>query len=428
MNDNDKPEQPTAVDNRGKVPSLDSQLRYGGGRRGALDDDIERELQEALGGQSLDQMLADDPQRRKQADPNTPPGRLKGRIISIHGQDVFVAVPGGRSQGVLPLMQFPEGPPKVGDEIEVTIEGASDGSLLLSRKGAAQQVDWSSVAVGMTVEARVTATNKGGLSVEVNGIRGFMPVSQIDLYRVEDMEKYVNQKLLCLVAEVVPEERNLVVSRRGLLEREREELQAKLWTELAEGQVRQGIVRSVREFGAFVDLGGVDGLLPISQMSWSRVDKVEDIVKVGDSVKVVILKIDPVARKLSLGLKQLSASPWDNIQEKYIPSHVVKGKVSRLAEFGAFVELEPSVEGLIHISELAPQRVFRVKDVVQVGQEVSVLILSVDSNSRRISLSLKGAQAKSAPPPDVEEDEEDYVPPPPRPINPNLKGGLGRRP
>src|SRR5262245_6157822 len=187
MSDSEKPDLP-GEENRGKVPSLDSQQRYGGGRaRVQMDDDIERELQEALGGQSFDQMLADDPQRRKPD--SATPGRLKGRVISVHGQDVFVAVPGGRSQGVLSLQQFPEGPPKIGDEVEVTIEGASEGSLLLSRKGAAQQVDWSSVAIGMTVEARVTATNKGGLSVEVNGIRGFMPISQVDLYRVEDMEQ-----------------------------------------------------------------------------------------------------------------------------------------------------------------------------------------------------------------------------------------------
>src|SRR5262249_50410315 len=160
--------------------------------------------------------------------------KLKGRIISIHGQDVFVSVPGGRSQGVLPLQQFEKGPPKVGDEVEVTIEGSAEGSLLLSLKGATMQADWSSVATGMIVEARVTATNKGGLSVDVNGIRGFMPVSQIDLYRVENVEQYVNQKLRCLVTEVDPQERNLVVSRRALLEKEREEIREKVWAELAE--------------------------------------------------------------------------------------------------------------------------------------------------------------------------------------------------
>jgi small subunit ribosomal protein S1 len=426
MTDNEKPENQPPAENRGAVPSLEGQQRYGAGRkRGEIDDEIERELQEALGDQSIDQMLADPtPRGKKQA---ATPGRLKGRIISVHGQDVFVEVPGGRSQGVLPLQQFPEGPPKIGDEVEVTIEGAQEGSLLLSRKGAVMQADWSSVTEGMIVEARVTATNKGGLSVEVNGIRGFMPISQIDLYRVEDTEQYVNQKLRCMVAEVNPEERNLVVSRRALLDKEREEVRAKVWEELAEGQVRQGIVRSVRDFGAFVDIGGVDGLLPISQLSWSRVQKVEDVVKEGQPVKVVILKLDRVGRKVSLGLKQLTASPWDNIQEKYPAGHVVTGKVSRLADFGAFVELEPAVEGLIHISELAPQRVHRVKDIVQVGQEVKVLVLSTDPAQRRMSLSLKAALAKETPPEEGEVEEE-YTPPPPRPYNPNLRGGVGGRP
>ncbi len=230
-----------------------------------------------------------------------------------------------------------------------------------------------------------------------------------------------------MIAEVNPEERNLVVSRRALLEKEREEVREKVWAELAEGQIREGIVRSVRDFGAFVDIGGLDGLLPISQLSWSRVEKVTDVVTEGQKVKVVVLKLDKVARKVSLGLKQLAASPWDNIQDKYAAGSVVTGKVSRLAEFGAFVELEPAVEGLIHISELAPQRVFRAKDIVQVGQDVKVLVLAVDPAQRRISLSLKQAVAKEAPPEEVEEDE-DYTPPPPRPYNPNLRGGVGGRP
>src|SRR5262249_55477751 len=164
--------------------------------------------------------------------------------------------------------------------------------------------------------------------------------------------QYVNQKLLCLVAEVDPLEKNLVVSRRELLRKEREEQTEKVWAELAEGQVRQGVVRSVREFGAFVDIGGGGGGLAIHPRRGSRVNRVEDVVNVGDSVRVVVLKLDREAKKVSLGLKQLAASPWDNIQEKYIPGEVVKGKVSRLADFGAFVELEPAVEGLIHISEL----------------------------------------------------------------------------
>src|SRR5438445_7728558 len=213
------------------------------------------------------------------------------------------------------MVQFPEGPPTVGTEVEVHIEryDEANGLLLLSRKGAAVDADWSSVAEGMIVEARVTATNKGGLSVDVNGIRGFMPISQIDLYRVEDTEQYVNQRLRCLVTEVNPAERNLVVSRRDLLEKEREEARAKLWQELAEGQIREGTVRSVRDFGAFVDLGGVDGLLHISEMSWSRIQDATQVVQPGQAVKVVVLKLDREKHKVSLGLRQLTPSPWDSV-------------------------------------------------------------------------------------------------------------------
>jgi small subunit ribosomal protein S1 len=323
------------------------------------------------------------------------------------------------------MVQFPEGPPQVGSEVEFHIEGydAANGLLILTRKGAAQEADWSTVSAGMTVEARVTATNKGGLSVDINGIRGFMPISQIDLFRVENAEQFVNQRLLCLVTEVNPEERNLVVSRRALLEKDREENREKLWRELAEGQVREGIVRSVQKFGAFVDLGGVDGLIHVSEMSWQRVEDPSTIVQPGQRVKVVVLRIDREKRKLSLGLKQLTASPWDDIESKYPIGAVVKGKVTRLMEFGAFVELEPGVEGLVHISELAPQRVRRVGDIVQPGQEVSVMVLRVDPAGRKISLSLKQALPQEAPA--EEEEEEEIEVKPPRPRTTPLRGGIG---
>src|SRR5262249_26035358 len=184
----------------------------------------------------------------------------------------------------------------------------------------------------------------------------------------------------------------------------------RLWNELAEGQVREGVVRSVREFGAFVDLGGVDGLLHISEMAWSRVQDPGSVVQPGQKIKVVVLRIDREKRKVSLGLKQLLPSPWDNIEQKYPVNHVVPGKVTRLMEFGAFVELEPGVEGLIHISELAPQRVRRVGDVVQPGQEVQVMVLRVDPSQRKISLSLKAAQAK--PPEEAAGGETPEEPPP----------------
>jgi small subunit ribosomal protein S1 len=344
----------------------------------------------------------------------------------VHGPDVFVSIPGGRSDGVLPIMQFPDGPPAVGTEVEVDIEGydPQSGLLVLTRKGAVQHTDWSSVAVGMIVEARVTATNKGGLAVDVNGIRGFMPVSQIDLYRVENTEQYVNQRLRAMVTEVNPEERNLVVSARALMEKEREEKRDQLWRELAEGQVRTGVVRSVRDFGAFVDLGGADGLLHVSEMSWSRVSDPNAVVQVGQSVKVVVLKVDREHRKLSLGLKQLQASPWDNIDQRYPIGTIVKGKVTKLMEFGAFVELEPGVEGLIHISELAPQRVRRVGDIVKPDQEVQVTVLRIDPAARKMSLSLKAALAKPAEE-EAEAEETEEVEAKPRPRRTDLRGGIG---
>jgi small subunit ribosomal protein S1 len=390
-----------------------------------LDDQIAGELEAALAGISEQDLSGPETPRQKGA---VEPGPRKGKVVSVHGPDVFVEVPGGRSQGVLSVTQFPDGPPAPGTEVEVQVEGydRANGLVLLTRVGAAVVVDWSSVAIGQTVEARVTGTNKGGLEVEVNGIRGFMPISQIDLYRVENAEPYVNQRLLCLVADVNPQEHNLIVSRRALLEREREEQREKLWQELAEGQVREGVVRSVRDFGAFVDLGGGDGLLHISEMSWTRVQDPASVVQPGQAIKVVVLRVDREARKVSLGLKQLLASPWDNIEDKYPHGARVTGKVTRLADFGAFVEVEPGVEGLIHVSELAPQRVRRVADVVQEGQEVQVTVLRIDPTERRMSLSLKAAGPAEEPvTEETAADEPPAEPVRPRPPTP-LRGGIGQ--
>jgi ribosomal protein S1 len=411
----------------GKVPSLQHEQTYGFGKKiDAFDEEMERQLQEAMSGLSDKELYGDMERPSVRGKSVAESGPKKGKVFRIHGQDVFIDLPGSRTQGVLPLSQFPEGPPTLGTEIEINIEGfdSANGILLLSRKGAAVEADWSSIAAGMTVEARVIATNKGGLSVEVNGIRGFMPISQIDLYRVDNLEQFVNQRLLCLVTEVNQAERNLVVSRRALLEKQREEIREKLWNELAEGQIRQGIVRTLKDFGAFVDLGGVDGLLHVSEMSWQRVQDPSTVVQPGQTVKVVVLKIDRERRKVSLGLKQLTASPWDDISNKYHVGDLVTGKVSRLMDFGAFVELEPAVEGLIHISELAPQRVFRVSDIVQPGQEVQVKVLSVDAVQRRIALSLKAALPKEPELAAAEPEPEPETPAkPPRPRATPLRGG-----
>jgi small subunit ribosomal protein S1 len=378
-------------------------------------------------GMPATDLLAQD---KSQAKPGSGGGKHKGKVIGLHGPDVFVEVPGGRSQGLLPLEQFDGATPKIGDEVDVSVEGydAANGLLRLSRQGSVVHVDWSSVAEGQVVEARVTDVNKGGLAVEVNGIRGFMPISQIDMYRVEQPEQFVNQRLRCVITEVSPEEKNLVVSRRTLLEREREEQREKLWAELAEGQIRTGTVRAIKPFGIFVDLGGADGLVPVSEMSWARVADPSQLVSLGQSVQVAVTRLDTEARKIGLSLRQLQSSPWDAISQSYPVGVVTPGKVTRIQDFGAFVELEPGIEGLIHVSELAPQRVRRVRDVVQEGQDVQVMVLSVDPAQRRIALSLKAAQAKAQAAVEEAEEEDEGPAPEPKPERPRnyqLRGGMG---
>lgn len=396
-----------------------------------LDVEIAGELEAAMLGMDQKSLLGADTSKkvRKTTEAKPDGGRKKGKVISVRGADVFVEIPGGRGQGLLMMEQFPEGAPKIGDEVDVSIEGYDpiDGLLILTRKGAILHVDWASVSEGMVVEARVLETNKGGLSVDVNGIKGFMPISQIDRFRVENVEQYVNQRLRCMITEVDPSERNLVVSRRAMLEKERAELQAKLWEELQEGQIKDGIVGNVRDFGAFVDIGGIDGLLHVSEISWKRIADASTVLAVGQAVKVVILKIDRETKKLSLGLKQLESNPWDNIHEKYHIGQLVKGTVSRTMDFGAFVELEPGIEGLIHVSELARGKVWRVTDVVKAGQEVEAKILGVDPEQRRISLSLREALpvAVVKTDDDGEEDNTPDEPVAPRKRNYALKGGVG---
>jgi ribosomal protein S1 len=390
-----------------------------------LDKDIENELAAAMGGMSDRDLYGDLSPKANRA---TAPAeeRKVARVVAVRGNDVFVTIPGGRSEGVLPLAQFEGASPSVGSSVEVSIEGYDheNGLLIVTRKGAAVQVDWSTVETGMVVEGRVTATNKGGLSIEVNGIRGFMPVSQIDLYHVENPETFVNQKLKCLVTEADPSERNLVVSRRALLEKEREENRERLWAELEEGQDREGIVRNIRDFGAFVDLGGVDALLPVGEISWKRVQNPADALQSGQTVRVRVLRIDREQRKVSVGMKQLVQSPWDAAGMNYPQKTVHKGKVTRVADFGAFVELEPGIEGLVHISELAPHRVQRVRDVVQPDQEVNVMVLRVEPAQRKMSLSIKAAQNQAAEAPEPEEVAETEKPAP-RPRKTPLRGGLG---
>jgi len=364
-------------------PQLDFTALTTNVRLNDLDRDIEADLAAAMAG--FENVIQEDAETAKKKAmeaaqaPKTPGGRKKGRILSMHGNDVFIDVPGGRGQGFMSILQF-DTPPKIGDEVEFNVEGydSANGVLKLTREGAAQHVDWSSVQVGQTVEARVTGTNKGGLSVEVNGIRGFLPISQIDMYRVENVEQYLNQRLICMVAEVEPSERNLVVSRKALLEREREKQREVFWASVEEGQVMKGTVRSIQPFGAFVDLGGADGLLPVSELSWGRIGNPSEVVSIGQQVEVKVKRIDKTARKLSLSLKDLIASPWDTLSQRYPVGSQITAKVTRIADFGAFAEVESGVEGLIHVSEMTLGRGGRIRDRVQEGKDVEVQNKRID--------------------------------------------------
>jgi small subunit ribosomal protein S1 len=396
------------------------------------DDELEAELEAALQGFDPSVMTVQTPRTRAADRAHVPrgavgqeatPGPRQGKVIAVRGKSVFIDL-GAKSEGVVPVEQFEDKLPNPGEMIDVVVDrfDADEGILILSLKGAAVEASWENVHKGMIVEARVTKTNKGGLDVDVNGIRGFLPIGQIDINRVEDAAVYVNQRLRVVVTEANPREKNLVVSRRELLEQERAEQREKTWASLEEGQVRHGVVRSVKDYGAFVDLGGVDGLLHVAEMSWSRVSDPSGLLKVGQEVDVKVLRIDRENRKLSLGLKQLTPSPWDRVGEKYGRGMTVPGKVTRVMEFGAFVEIEPGIEGLVHISELAPNRVRRVADIVKPGQEVEVRILKIEPEAKKISLSLRPSPTPAAEP----EEEEDDTPPSPKPERKfPLKGGLG---
>ena len=360
---------------------------------GNPDDELEREIQEALGDMSLAD-LVDLESGKQPGERGQDKGIRRGRVVAIHGDDIFMDV-GGRSEGVLPAAQFKDEPlPKVGDIINVTIEGYDDenGLVLLSREGAVRAAAWETLEEGQLVEARVTGHNKGGLELTINSIPAFMPISQIELFHVDDLAPYDNQKLRCLVSEIKRAEGSVIVSRRELLEAEAQKAAEKLWESLAEGQTVRGVVRSIMPYGAFVDIGGIDGLLHVSDMSHGRVEDPSKVVREGQELEVMVLKVDREQRRVSLGLKQIMADPWEGVQVRWPVDTVATGRVTHLADFGAFVELEEGVEGLIPIGELSfERRVGHPKEIVSEGEMVKVRVLSVETERKRIGLSLKRA-------------------------------------
>ncbi|MDP9175591.1 MAG: S1 RNA-binding domain-containing protein [Planctomycetota bacterium] len=356
------------------------------------DAKLEEQVDAALADISIDELYAfDKPQPGASA--NAAEGARLGTIVRIDKDDVMVDF-GGKSQGIISLIQFEE-EPKVGQQMEFNVDryDASEGLLILSRKGAtATNVTWETLEVGQIVEGTVTAVNKGGLEVAVKSMRAFMPAGQVDVYHVPDLTQFIDQKVTAEVMAFEREGRNIVLSRRNVMERQRQEQKEKLLGELAEGQVRRGTVRSVMDFGAFVDLGGVDGLLHVSEMSFRRVRNPGEIVKVGDVLDVKVLKIDRTTGKLSLSLKQaLGTDPWSDAETKYKVGTPVTGRVTKVESFGAFIEVEEGVEGLLPISEMSYRRIRSASDVVKEGDTVRLVTISLDTLARRMSFSLKQA-------------------------------------
>jgi small subunit ribosomal protein S1 len=357
------------------------------------DAKLDREVDAALSGVSLDALYGfDKPQEQQQEQQRK--GLRKGRVISVDPakDEVFVDF-GGKSQGVAPFSQF-ETEPHVGDEIEFNVEryDAREGLLILARKGAtATNVTWENLEIGQIVEGTVTGMNKGGLELQVKNMRAFMPAGQVDLYFNKDISVYLGQRLKAEVTQFDPHAKNLIVSRRNVLEREKEEAKQKMMAELAEGQVRRGTIRSIMDYGAFVDLGGMDGLLHVSEMAWRRGIKPSDIVKEGDVVDVKIIKFDRETGKLSLSLKQTMADPWANAAERYAVGSQVTGRVSKVESFGAFIEVEEGIEGLLPVSEMSYTRIKHPSDVVKAGDTLRLVVISQDPVAKKMSFSLKQA-------------------------------------
>ena len=378
-------ERPTAAP-RGPLSSVPTP-----NRRARLSDDLEDEFNALLSGESLDSLMKND-KANVGAEALEEGTKVRCRVEAVQRDSVFVDV-GGREHGLIPLKQFPEdAQPTVGQEFDAVVSrfNADDGVYEVSLPLAAAEVgDWLSLTVGAIVEARVTGANKGGLECEVGRLRGFMPNGQIAPFFVENAEQFVGERWKCVVTEVNPERRNLVISRRVLMEREREEMREKTMAELEVGQTRDGLVRKIINVGAFVDLGGVDGFLPVSEMSWGRVSDPSEVVKEGERISVIVTKIDLERNRISLSYKDANSDPWKKIDETFVEGDKVRGRVTNLMAFGAFVELAPGVEGLVHISEICYKRIAQVSDALQVGDFVDVQVLSIDREKRKISLSIK---------------------------------------
>ncbi|MFT5049061.1 MAG: ribosomal protein S1 [Chlamydiales bacterium] len=309
-----------------------------------------------------------------------------GIIQGISGDDVIVEL-GPRMQGVVSLREFDE-KPELGSKHQFTLRGREDELWLLSMRDAKAIASWNELSVGSTVKARVTGQNQGGLELKIGSNSAFMPSSQVSLDRNEDIAAYIGQTILAEVLEINRERKRVVLSRRKQLERDRDKARSESADKFQPGMVLNGKVTRVEAFGAFVDIdNGLEGMVHVSNISRKRVENPADLLKKGQEVKVQVLQITEGGRRISLGMKQLEPDPWADVDYKYNIDAVYPGKVMRLMDFGAFIELEPGIEGLLHVSQLGPERVRRIQDHLKLGDEVSVRVQEIDPSAQRISLS-----------------------------------------
>lgn len=332
---------------------------------------------------------------------------VRGHVVEVHTDSILVDV-GYKSEGVIPLSEYTyrhltdaHEVAQVGDEIEAMVLSVDreEGGLRLSRRRAEEARAWGrlkqSFENGEVLEVPVVEAVKGGVVCDV-GTRGFLPASQVERGYANDLQKYVGQSVRVKIIELDRAKHRVILSRRVVLEEERQRARETIWGQLDEGAVVEGTVKSLTDFGAFIDLGGVDGLLHVSEMSWGRVGHPSEVIHEGEKVRVQVLRLDRERGRISLGLRQVVANPWDDVERRYPVDSLHEGRVVRLANFGAFVELEPGIDGLVHVSELSEHHVTRPSEVVAVGDPVTVQVLRVSPVDHRVSLTMRGVRQTGA--------------------------------
>ena len=330
---------------------------------------------------------------------------VRGKVVRVDKDEVLIDI-GYKSEGVIPVSELsirrsvnPSDEVNIGDEIDALVmtKEDADGRLILSKKRARFEMAWKRIEQaaesGEPVEGTVIEVVKGGLILDL-GVRGFLPASLVDIRRVQDLDEFMGQTLRCKVIELNRSRNNVVLSRRAVLEEERKEMRQAILDRLSPGDVVTGTISNIVDFGAFVDLEGIDGLIHISELSWSHVNHPSELLEIGQEVQVKVLDIDRERQRISLGLKQTQSDPWQQVIDSYDQGDVVDGKVTKVVTFGAFIEIVPGVEGLVHISELAQHHVENPREVVSQGDTVKARIIEMDPERRRLSLSLKSVEGE----------------------------------